>query len=156
MITATGNIYKEIEKCKTVPMEPSVSVQKFCSVYGCSLENASIPCLFCRCTLSYQDLCAFSAKCLNLVYRDYTFHAACTTCLRLSAVFEERNYYQCTTSAAFIESLCGSNISFINVRCEHCMKRLDNIEKLDCLERGDKFHLIRGIWRSPCRLCKLQ
>lgn len=131
-----------------------MTVQTFCEFYGCTLETANIPCLFCHCILPFQDLCAFSTKCLNLVLRQYTFHAACTNCLRLSAQFEQNNYYQCTTSSCFLESLCGSHISNINIRCVFCMKRLDTIEKLDCLERGEDFHLVRGIWRSSCRLCK--
>lgn len=145
---------RECKSISGVPMEPNITVEGYCALYGCSLETAFLPCLFCRNTLSFQDLCAFSTKCLNLVLRNFAFYAACTACLRISAAYEQRHYYQCSTDSCFLEFLCGSHIGLINVRCVHCMKRLDNIEKLDCLNRREKFHLVRGIWRSSCRLCK--
>lgn len=135
-------------------MEHISTIAAFCALYGCSLESVCIPCLFCKRVLSFQDLSSFIVKHLNLVFRNYSFYAACTTCLRVSAAFEQRNYYQCTATAFFIQSLYGNNICDLIVRCQYCMKRLDCIEKLDCLSNGEQFHLVRGLWRSSCRLCK--
>lgn len=137
-------------------MEPPNSLSNICGLYGCSLENLQICCLFCRSVLSYQDLLSFTVKHLKIVIRDNTFFAACNTCLRLSAAFEQKTYSQCIATPAFVKHLCNGNYSDLNVRCLICMKKLDVIEVLDSLEREENFQLVRCIWRSYCRFCKGQ
>nr|AYC54505.1 MAG: E6 protein [Human papillomavirus] len=135
-------------------MEPPTSVYSLCKLYGCSLETLNIRCLFCRCFLSYQDLLSFTVKHLRIVLRDYSFFAACNTCLKLSAAYEQKTYCQCVATADFVKHMCNGNYCDLNVRCLTCMKRLDKIEVLESLEKDEQFYLVRCIWRTNCRLCK--
>nr|AYA94199.1 MAG: E6 protein [Human papillomavirus] len=135
-------------------MEPPNCLYSLCELYGCSLETLEIRCLFCRCILSYQDILSFAVKCLRVVIRDNSFFAACNTCLQLSAAYEQKTYCQCVATAAFVKYLCNDNYCNLNVRCTLCMKRLDKVEVLECLENDESFLLVRSIWRATCRLCK--
>lgn len=135
-------------------MEPPGSIYSLCSTYGCTLETLNICCLFCRTALSYQDILSFTVKHLRIVLRNNSFFAACSTCLQLSAAYEQRKYCQCVATANYVKSVCNGNYCDLNVRCLTCMKRLDNIEVLESLEKDEEFYLVRCIWRTKCRLCK--
>ena len=137
-------------------MEPPNSLSKVCGLYGCTLENLQIACLFCRSLLSHQDLLSFAVKHLKVVVRGNSFFAACNTCLRLSAAFEQKTYSQCVATTDFVKHQCNGNYYDLNVRCLICMKKLDVIEVLDSLENEEHFYLVRCIWRAYCRLCKGQ
>lgn len=130
------------------------NVYGLCMLHGCTLETLSIPCLFCKRTLSHQDIIAFIVKCLRVVYRDNSFYAACSDCLRVSAAYELKQYCQCSATSDFVKLMCNGDPAKLNVRCLLCMKRLDCIEKLDAFESEVEFFLIRSIWRAKCRLCR--
>ncbi|ATQ38261.1 E6 [Gammapapillomavirus 7] len=137
-------------------MEPQScsNVYGLCVLYGCTLETLSVPCLFCKCILSLQDIIAFIIKHLKVVFRSGTFYAACGTCLRLSAAYEQKQYCQCSASPDFVKLMCNGDLTKLNMRCIICMKKLDYIEVLDAFETEVEFLLIRSIWRTRCRLCK--
>ena len=137
-------------------MDSVNSLFDLCDLYGCTLETLCVSCLVCKSNLSYQDLLAFIVKNLKVVYRNFAFHAACTSCLKLTALHEQRLYCQCTASAAYVQYVCNGDIASLNVRCVTCMKQLDCIEKLDCIQKEQTFFLIRSIWRCFCRLCQTQ
>lgn len=147
---------KELKSCFSVQMDSPGSIYNLCDLYGCSLENLTVKCLFCNCVLSYEDILSFAVKSLRVVVRGDTFYAACVTCLQLSAVYEQRVYCQCMASASYLKYLCKGNYCELNVRCLRCIKRLDLTEVLECLENEEDFYLVRCIWRAQCRLCKGQ
>lgn len=137
-------------------MEPRgySNVYGLCLLNGCTLETLSVPCLFCKSVLSFQDILSFIVKHLRVVYRDNTFYAACSDCLRLSAAFELKQYCQCVATPDFVKLMCNGDFAKLIVRCVQCMKRLDLIEILDAFESKEEFLLIRSIWRAKCRLCR--
>lgn len=138
-----------------VQMEPYESnVYGLCVLNGCTLETLSVPCLFCRSLLSFQDITNFIIKRLRVVLRDNTFYAACSACLRLSAAYEHKHYSQCIATPDFIKYVCNGDPTKLNVRCVACMKKLDCIEVIDNLQSEAAFTLVRGIWRANCRLCR--
>lgn len=136
--------------------ERPTRLDEYCRQLGVTLFNVQIPCLFCKFTLTLQDLASFYTKELSLVWRDSFCYACCAPCLRLCARFEKENYVRCIVKASYLESLVKLPLSEILVRCLYCFKKLDLAEKFDCCISDLPFHLVRHHWRNRCRLCKIE
>lgn len=136
-------------------MEPvrAKNLVDYCKQENISFFDLQLHCLFCKFAVSLPDLASFYCKKLTLVYRDNSAFAACSKCLKLSALFENERYYTCSIKAWLLSDLIGKPLSEIAIRCENCMSLLDYIEKCDCIYQGGYFHLIRGNWRGCCRNC---
>lgn len=136
-------------------MEPgrAKNLVDYCKQENLSFFDLQLYCLFCKFLIPLPDLASFYCKKLALVYRDGNAFAACTKCLRLSAIFENERYYTCSVKAHLLSDLLGKPLNEIAVRCENCMSLLDYIEKYDCIYSGGYFHLVRGNWRGCCRNC---
>ncbi|AYD74598.1 E6 [Macaca mulatta papillomavirus 5] len=135
-------------------MEPPSTLQYLCNLCNIRLDQLQIPCVFCKLNLSLFDLHHFSVLNLNLLLRDTVFYGCCRKCLHLSAAYEFYKYYQCSADIEYITVLSSETLGRLQIRCETCMKRLTVTEKYDCVSNKDKCHLVRGIWRAPCRLCR--
>nr|AYA94815.1 MAG: E6 protein [Human papillomavirus] len=138
-----------------IPMETPMptDLREYCKLFDICFFDLQLPCVFCKHIVPLQDLASFYLKCLCLIWKGAVCHAACTKCLKVTALFECDNYFQCSVNAIFLTDLVGKPISQIVVRCVHCLKLLDCAEKIDCIVQQQLCHLIRGRWRARCRVC---
>lgn len=139
-------------------MEPTLptGLADYCKVNNISFFDLKLPCIFCNFLVELQELADFYCKKLSLVYRNKKCYACCRKCLRLSALFEKENYFQCTVPAAIVEDLVNQNLKDIAIRCMYCVKLLDYLEKLDIYYRGGVFYLVRSKWKGCCRNCMIE
>lgn len=131
-----------------------VKLDDFCVRYGISLFNVQLRCVFCRHWVNFVELADFHHKHLCLTWKENVCYAACCSCLRLCAKCETERFYQCNLASEFIEDILHKPLSDIVIRCLHCLKKLDLIEKLEHKILKSSFHLVRGYWRGECRNCK--
>lgn len=131
-----------------------IRLDEYCKRLGVSFFDVTLPCLFCKFTLTVQDLASFYSKDLCLVWRGKNCFACCTPCLKLCAKYEQENYSRCIVSGYCIEGLLNISLCNLLVRCLYCFKKLDYAEKIDCCVGDLPFCLIRHHWRNCCRLCK--
>lgn len=129
------------------------TLEDYCSHFDCSFFNVHLPCIFCGCILTAQDLASFATKNLSLVSRNSQYFACCINCCRLSARHEFDKYYQCHIRSVNIETFSETRLHALCVRCYNCLKRLDIAEKYDVVCRDGYFHLVRSQWRALCRDC---
>ncbi|CAF05702.1 E6 protein [Human papillomavirus 95] len=129
------------------------TLDEYCRRFDISFFDLRLPCIFCFHPVDLAELASFYIKKLSLVFRGSCYYACCSQCLRLSAKFEQENYFQCSVYATGLEDLVGQKIRDICVRCLCCLKLLDIVEKLDLLYSGEVCYLIRGLWRGYCRNC---
>nr|AYA94100.1 MAG: E6 protein [Human papillomavirus] len=134
-------------------MEPSVTVLELCNFKNVSLDLLYLPCLFCHTVLSFQDKCAFLIKNLRVVFRSDSAFGCCCRCLKVVAYHEYCKYYRCSADGCVLDVLTGKCLKDLVVRCLCCMKQLEYVEKLQHIDRGEPYHLIRNTWRATCRLC---
>lgn len=128
----------------------------YCEYYGISFFDLQLRCVFCKHWISGVELAAFHTKYLSLIWKQNVCYACCTNCLQLSARYERERYYQCSVKSAFIVDLLHKPLCDIVIRCLHCLRRLDYIEKIEHLYNEEPFHLIRCYWRGYCRNCPRQ
>ncbi|ABR20502.1 E6 protein [Human papillomavirus 88] len=125
----------------------------FCSIFNISLFDVHLPCIFCGYILDLQQLGSFYQKQLSLVWRSGACFACCVPCSRLSARYEAERFYRCSVKGIHFEDFLRKNLADVVCRCYECMSLLDLPEKLDCIFRGECFHLVRNTWRGTCRNC---
>ena len=129
------------------------ALDDFCRRFDISFFDLHLTCIFCSHTVDLQDLASFYLKKLSLICRGGCYYACCSECLRLSARFEQENYFQCSIKAVNLEEVAQRKIKEICIRCVCCLRLLDIVEKLDLLYSDQACYLIRGLWRGYCRNC---
>lgn len=136
-------------------MEPQfpTDLDSYCTYFKINFFDLILNCIFCKFPLSIVDLASFHNKRLSVIWRNNSPFACCTKCLRLTALYEEQNFFVCTAKSYSLTSLVGKELSDIPVRCIHCYAFLDYTEKLRHLYNNVDFVLIRGGWRGVCRNC---
>lgn len=130
----------------------SPRIDAACDLAFAAVELLHLSCIFCHSVLSFQDICSISFKTLRVIVRGDQYFGSCSKCLRATARYERR-FYTCSCKASKIAALCRQPLTCIIIRCEDCMKLLSFTEKLFLVEKDLFCHLIRGHWRSQCRLC---
>ena len=123
-------------------------------VLGIPLEDALVPCNFCKKFLTYLEAVEFDVKQLCLIWKEDLVFGCCRCCCVASATFEFDNYLNDSVVGWAIEDKEKKPLSEIIVRCRHCMKKLDQIEKLDICGRSLLFYKVRRGWKGLCRQCK--
>ncbi|AWK28191.1 E6 protein [Human papillomavirus type 219] len=124
-----------------------------CARTGCTLFNLRVPCIFCKFILSVEDLVAFITKNLSLIDKNNVIYACCVRCLQHCARYEREQFGQCIVNAEHIDVVAGKPLLDILIRCLYCYNILDAAEKIDCRARNQGIVLVRGHWRTGCRLC---
>lgn len=132
------------------------SLDEYCKTFKISFFDLSIPCVFCNCTLTLQDLASFVTKCLNLIWKSNCCYASCAVCLRVSARYERERYTQCIVKGHMLETLTTTPLCELIVRCKYCYRKLDYAEKIDCCVGDLPFCLVRSQWRNCCRNCRYE
>ncbi|ADQ39306.1 E6 [Colobus guereza papillomavirus 2] len=118
------------------------------------LDDLLLPCTFCGRFLSFSEVCEFDDKKLSLIWHNYTVSACCRCCCVATATYEFNEFYEQTVNGREIEQVTGLSILHLDVRCQNCLRFLDNIEKLDICGRNRPFHKVRNWWKGICRHCK--
>ncbi|QIA98986.1 early protein 6 [Callithrix penicillata papillomavirus type 1] len=119
-----------------------------------TLHTVRLPCIFCKNICTAHDLTDFVRKNLQLVWRGTgSAFAACSSCLKVTAAYEYRVYYQGCIPGDYIEDISGRPISSLCIRCVRCLAELDLAEKLGALVFDLPFLVVRSQWRSYCRNC---
>lgn len=129
------------------------TLEQYCAYFNTSFFDLHIPCIFCSCVLTSQDLASFTLKTLNLVFRDPDYYACCANCCCLSARFEFEKHCKCAVRAVNIEAVSGKHLHELSVRCHNCLHLLDIAEKYDKVCRDEFFYFVRNQWRALCRNC---
>lgn len=130
-----------------------VCLDEYCNYFGIAFYDLSLPCIFCRRTLSTLELISFNAKRLSLVWRNEKCYAACIACIKKTADIEKNRYFQCVVPGEFIEHVSQTRLQELNVRCIECMALLTPSEKIDIIACGGDFFLVRGHWKGYCCNC---
>ena len=130
------------------------SVTELANLLQIPLEDILIPCNFCNSFLTFLELCEFDAKFLTLIWKDNLVFGCCRVCCTASAFYEFQLFYEQTVIGRQIEVVEQKSIFDISVRCHHCLRLLNQIEKLDICGRQQPFHKVRHNWKGLCKLCK--
>lgn len=128
-------------------------LDEYCRYFDISFFVLRIRCIFCSSFLDPQDLASFYMKQLNLIWKNKIAYGCCSLCLKLSAIYERNNFFQCAVNSVNIEHLAKKPLKDIVVRCLGCFKLLDLAEKFDIKVKEELYCLIRGHWRGLCRNC---
>ncbi|AUB51247.1 E6 protein [Human papillomavirus type 211] len=136
-------------------MEPyyPTHLDDYCKHFSVSFFDLSLHCIFCGHLLDTQQLADFYRKRLSLVWRANNCFACCLQCCRVSARHEFEQYCRCSVSAGLIQDILHKPLSEIIIRCHGCLTLLDLAEKVDAVNRGDLFYLVRKAWKGLCRQC---
>lgn len=129
-------------------------LDEYCTANGITFFDLQIPCIFCKFLVTLQGLADFFTKELSLVWKDNDCYACCPPCLRLTAKYEQENYFQCAVKCCMLETLVNQPLSELLVRCIVCFKKLDYSEKIYCCLQNWDFYLIRCRWKNYCRFCR--
>lgn len=130
-----------------------VKLDDFCSVFNISVFDLHLPCIFCGFATDLQDVAAFHLRRLCIIWRKKIPYICCRKCTIASAKYEYDHYCLCAVDAVNLEGLLQKPLKEIAIRCIKCYKLCDLAEKVDCIVRQAKFHLVRGSWRATCRDC---
>jgi hypothetical protein len=131
------------------------SLDEYCSVFKVDFFNVRLRCIFCLFYASLTDLANFFDKKLSLVWRGETPYVCCIRCARHSAKIDREKYTLCAVKCDILDAVVGKPLKEIVIRCSACFALLDQAEKLDACAREQLVLLIRGHWRTECRLCKV-
>ncbi|ATQ38282.1 E6 [Gammapapillomavirus 8] len=136
-------------------MEPyyPTHLDDYCKFYNVSFFDLSLRCIFCGHLLDSLQLANFYKKHLSLVWRTGNCFACCLQCCRVSAQHEFERYCRCSVPAGLIQDILHKPLSEIIIRCHGCLTLLDLVEKIDAVNRGDNFYLVRKAWKGLCRDC---
>lgn len=129
------------------------TLQQYCDTFKSNFFDLHLPCIFCSCILTTQDLASFADKNLSLVLRGSQYYACCSICCCVSARFEFDKHCQCSIRAVDIEEISGQHLHALLVRCYNCLKKLDIAEKYDLVCKDELFYLVRSQWKGLCRKC---
>lgn len=128
-------------------------LKEYCTVFNISFFDIHVPCVFCKHSVSLQNLADFYCKGLSLLWKNNNCYACCSLCLKSIAKYEFEQYFTCSVKCHLIEAVVLKPLKDIVVRCRFCYKLLDYAEKLDCCARNFDFCLVRGHWKNVCRFC---
>lgn len=128
-------------------------LEEFCEYFEIPFFKLNLHCLFCNSSCSLEDLAAFATRDLSLVWKGYHCFATCKSCIFSAAAVEFHNFLRCSVDAAHIEGITGVPLSCILCRCRCCLKVLSNSEKIACVGRSERLHLVRVTWRGTCSDC---
>ncbi|ANG09005.1 E6 [Human papillomavirus type 195] len=135
---------------ETYPM----SIADLARLLDIPVVDLLVPCNFCFNFLTYFELCDFDNKLLTLIWKDDKVFGCCRRCSIASGFFEFQQFYQGSVIGRDIEAVEQKSIFDICVRCHHCLRLLDSIEKLDICGRQQPFHKVRDNWKGLCKFCK--
>lgn len=135
---------------ETYPM----SIADLARLLDIPVVDLLVPCNFCFNFLTYFELCDFDSKLLTLIWKDDKVFGCCRRCSIASGFFEFQQFYQGSVIGRDIEAVEQKSIFDICVRCHHCLRLLDSIEKLDICGRQQPFHKVRDSWKGLCKFCK--
>ncbi|CAA52482.1 early protein [Human papillomavirus 9] len=118
------------------------------------LIDLLIPCKFCNRFLSYFELLNFDHKCLQLIWTEEDLvYGLCSSCAYASAQLEFTHFFQFAVVGKDIETVEGTAIGNICIRCRYCFKLLDLVEKLATCYKFEQFYKVRNSWKGLCRHC---
>ncbi|AEA35061.1 early protein E6 [Saimiri sciureus papillomavirus 2] len=134
-------------------MADPVTIEDLCSELDLVAWDLQLTCIFCKCFLDYQDLCAFMYKDLRLKWQKGFPFGACQRCVLLQARVLAWRYQMRAAYAVTVEQDCRLPLSDIKIRCIVCAIPLRTEDKVRHVEENRRFIQTSGYWRGRCHYC---
>nr|QZE11844.1 MAG: early protein 6 [Ailuropoda melanoleuca papillomavirus 5] len=135
-------------------MERPSSVRGLVSFTKTPAIDFLLPCNFCLSFLTNLEKALFDLWPLELLWRNGCAFGCCQRCIRLYGRQERAHFFERQISGQELKEKFGADLSKIFARCECCLKKLTEEEKLQC-DIENLFIIVKGRVRGKCNLCKL-